>query len=715
MDRRDLREFYLIALSGNSTALPTPPHVTESEKPQIANHDTHKYNDSQQDPQGHIGYTALGSGNDDADPLESGHHLSPLGRQWNPNNSQQHVVPEEDNTDSEQDLASARDRAVQLRSLVRDELSILRNLQSAWKDSACQRCRLLGLGCDRAKPSCWICQHNFLQCHYKHDEATIAQEQEYQSVEPEFEPTSWPSSLRDNPYHSLGGKQKKHRPQTRLPKPRPLALNPRQKSVRFRTEDIAKDEEEPLLRIPSPATFEDGEYLAEAETTRTPSPTPQRASPHPPSANPSHSSGHTISLVFAPSLPTTPEGAITRHTSWGSGSQTLCDERGSGAKTDLSTRLGKLGSAIPSDSSPIFFQCTFCLKRCKDEEEWEQHEYSQHIPQEEWICMPWGPIEESGGHDICVFCDAIDIDIEHCSAHADQPCYGQETKDRTFISKGEFQKHLRTVHNQQAMTRAMQDWSWPPEDSAWYWNCGFCSEVLARWSDRAKHIGSHFQGGEPMSSWDPLMPSYPLDKTTLACVAGFPPLDWDAETLLTLQREQCDQAQRAQMVTEQVRVSCQPCGIFFRSNTDAERHKKVWHLSHEVWLCPTTDDVKSGPLASYFSPTAPPAEESDTIACPYCNVLFTDLAQLYPGISDWDARAKHLETDHNFNTCQPGCKFSRSGDVLLHLTNIHNISLSDYTKEVLDSCKKEERLLAGVDDCPSPAVVGKPDGSGNTD
>jgi hypothetical protein len=302
------------------------------------------------------------------------------------------------------------------------------------------------------------------------------------------------------------------------------------------------------LRVPSPTTSEGGDYLAGIETTaRTPSPTgsPQHTLPRPlPSAD-SHNSEHTISLVFGPSSSTTCKGMTTLHTPRGSGSRTLRgEERESGPGTGLSSLFEKLGPTISPVHSTISFRCTFCLKPCKDEEEWEQHEYSQHIPQEEWICMPWGPIEESDGHDVCVFCGAVDIDIEHCSMHADQPCYGQETKDRTYISKEEFQKHLRTVHNQLTMTRTMQDWSWPPEDNAWYWNCGFCGEVLARWSDRAKHISSHFQGGEVMSSWDPLMPPYPLDRTTLACVAWFPPLGWDAETLLTLQRKQCDQAQR---------------------------------------------------------------------------------------------------------------------------------------------------------------------------
>jgi hypothetical protein len=123
------------------------------------------------------------------------------------------------------------------------------------------------------------------------------------------------------------------------------------------------------------------------------------------------------------------------------------------------------------------------------------------------------------------------------------------------------------------------------------------------------------------------------------------------------------------------------------------------------------DDAKSGPLASYFSPTDQPAEPADTATCPYCSVLFADLAMLYPNLSDWDARVEHLEVDHNLNRCKPVCKFPRSGDVLLHLTNIHNISLSDYTKEVINSCRREESPLARTADYPSPAAIVKPDES----
>ncbi|KAI9768043.1 MAG: hypothetical protein M1839_004203 [Geoglossum umbratile] len=674
--KRDLRAFYLIPLSKNSAACARPPSSAGSGEPQIGSH-----GDPQQDPRELVGYTALGIESGDADAPDEGlgspkhdqepdfppqHEASPLGEPRDSSHSHQRAVTTKVNIDSESDLNRTRGKALQLKGLIRDELSTLRNIQLAWKDSACQRCRLLGLACDRARPSCFICEHNFLQCHYKHDEAIRAQEEYYQPQEipvgPELEPIPWLGSFKDNPYHSLEGNQKKSRPEARFPKPRPPKLRLYQK--RFHTADAAKDDEKPLLET-SPTVSEGGVHPSGVESAvpiASPPDSPPSSPLHPPSrTNPLNGSGRIIPLVFASSPPV------------------------------------------------VSFQCTFCLKLCKDWEEWEQHEYSQHIPQEEWICMPWGPIEESGGRNTCVFCDATDIDTEHCSMHADQPCYNQDAKDRTYISKDDFREHLRTVHNQPAMTNIMQGWSWPPEDNAWYWNCGFCGEVLARWPDRARHIGNHFQEGEVMSSWDPLMPSYPLDKTTLNCVAGFPPLVWDVGTLLTLQRELRDQTRRAQGAGAQ--HSCQPCGVYFEGDAEAERHKGIWHSSREVWLCPTTDDAKSGPLASYFSPTDQPAERADIATCPYCSVLFADLAMLYPTLSDWDARVEHLEVDHNLNRCQPVCKFPRSGDVLLHLTNIHNISLSDYTKEVINSCRREESPLARTADYLSPAAIVKPDES----
>jgi len=136
---------------------------------------------------------------------------------------------------------------------------------------------------------------------------------------------------------------------------------------------------------------------------------------------------------------------------------------------------------------------------------------------------------------------------------------------------------------------------------------------------------------------------------------------------------------------------CEPCGIYCRDDADAKRHEHVWHSSRDIWLCPTIGDIQSGPLAAYFFPIDQPAEDA---ACPLCSVLFTDLAKLYPKLDDWAARVKHLEVDHEVGKCQAARRFLQSGDMLLHLANTHSVSLSDYTGEVIDSCKRAEPPFA---------------------
>ena len=165
------------------------------------------------------------------------------------------------------------------------------------------------------------------------------------------------------------------------------------------------------------------------------------------------------------------------------------------------------------------------------------------------------------------------------------------------------------------------------------------------------------------------------------------------------------------MVEEEYR--CELCSVCFGGDADVERHKRIWHSSREVWLCPTMSDIKSGPLAGYFFPTDEPAEAPDEAICPYCSVLFVDLAQLYPDLEDRDARAKHLETDHDVDVCQPACKFSRSG-ILLHLANIHSVSLNEYTERIIDLCKREEGPLAEIAGCPPSGVVVEQEESGGT-
>jgi hypothetical protein len=158
--------------------------------------------------------------------------------------------------------------------------------------------------------------------------------------------------------------------------------------------------------------------------------------------------------------------------------------------------------------------------------------------------MPWGPSEEMDGRDTCVFCGETDPEASHFEQHNYDICYDQETKDRTFVSEEDLREHLRVVHDQPAMSHCMEKWSWPPEDNAWYWNCGFCDTLLTSWSDRIDHIGDHFREGKTMSSWDPLAPPHPLHKSTLTRIAWLPALLWGPETLLALLLEQHNQMSR---------------------------------------------------------------------------------------------------------------------------------------------------------------------------
>jgi len=308
--------------------------------------------------------------------------------------------------------------------------------------------------------------------------------------------------------------------------------------------------------------------------------------------------------------------------------------------------------------------------------------------------MPKGPVERTGDSEICVFCGVPNPDSDHDSQHTIQHCYNEVAKDRTLISKDALLQHLSTIHNQTEMTHNMQKWSRSPKDNGWYWNCGFCDTLLPRWSDRVVHIGDHFNEGAVMSSWDPLTPSYPLDRSTLNCATWFPPLGWDARTLWDLERKRRGFSWSHGVLEEQFRCPHCDIDVYFRSEVDVKRHEDIWHSRRELWSCPTINDIKAGILAPYFFPIDRHAILSHDGACPYCKKLFVELAESYPGLDTWDARVRHLELDHNFDGCEPVCKSANPAAVWLHLANIHNVALDDMTMEVLESCRKDERPLA---------------------
>jgi hypothetical protein len=509
--------------------------------------------------------------------------------------------------------------------------------------------------------------------------------QDYRLIEapinPEAEPVSWQDSVRAHPYHNLERKGKQYRIDRRSLLSRRGRLSKairRKQSASFDTKEYMKDDEEALLERSSPMT-------SEVDTgSRTPSPTGWLSS------EPGHQFSRPISLCnsrYTISLADTESGTAVSSSRCSSTIWTTPPTSG-----DSSTWPPQ-SDDTPSDDAPRPFQCTFCLKQCNGQDEWESHELSQHIPKRIWICLPRGPVERTDGCDICVFCSAADPDADHCSQHNVQHCYDEKTVDQTFISKEALQQHLSTVHNQTKMNHRTQKWWHLRKNDEWYWNCGFCDTLFPRWTDRVVHIGEHFNEGMVMSSWDPLTPPYPLDKTTLNCVAWFPPVDWDATTLWDLERKRCGFSW-TRGPEQQYRCEYCDIDIYFAGEKDVKRHEGIWHSRREVWSCPTINDIKTGILAPYFFPIDKQAKLSDSDACPYCNNLFVKLTELYPGLGIWDVRVMHLEVDHDFNGCQPVCKSTNPSEVLLHLANMHNVSLSQLTFDVLESCRKEERPLA---------------------
>jgi hypothetical protein len=134
---------------------------------------------------------------------------------------------------------------------------------------------------------------------------------------------------------------------------------------------------------------------------------------------------------------------------------------------------------------------------------------------------------------------------------------------------------------------------------------------------------------------------------------------------------------------------------------DAKRHEKLWHLPRDVWVCPTKSDARtathfqSGPLASYLFPNAPISSVPKADICPYCGEYSEDIFyQLDEDIdecfADWDVRIEHLELEHNFDKCPPDLIFFRPDQFLQHLVGSHNLKLSKWTKEVMDSCKRKK-------------------------
>ncbi|KAH6665978.1 hypothetical protein B0J14DRAFT_204714 [Halenospora varia] len=549
------------------------------------------------------------------------------------------------------------------------------------KNYSCQRCLLQGLYCNQQRPSCWICQKYCFPCWYEHEGGDNTTNNDlrvsFDDIS-EYDSPSWEESLKENPYQNLERRTSLWRIVRRTQKPRYSQLA-KQHPQRFLQKTLSTDwenmkaEEVGLLASP-PLTASDL-----STPPRTPSPLASApSSSHPPLSRPNSSCGSSYMSSGTPfeSIPTT----STRHYP-------------STAKTTPPPRRGScMHSATEMETAwrhaPRPFQCTFCLQQCDDIDDWEDHEISEHIPDKIWVCMPWGPVQEIGANGVCVFCGLEDPDEDHDEVHNVEACYCNENAQSAFSSEVALFHHLSRVHGQKVETPAMASWSRFTENE-YYWNCGFCEEVMSRWSDRVDHIGTHFEAGMVMSLWDPLKPSYPLNRSTLSCVGWFPPLDWDFRQLWELERNRVGFSWVLQL------FRCRHCDIDirFRDEADLNRHEYIWHTRREVWACPTIREIRSSLLASQLFPIDSSESYLEDTCC-FCKKDFGGYVGSFSGAHAWDLRLGHLKSHHGFGSCQPVFRSSRACDVLLHLANEHNVCLSGMTADVLEACRKEERPLA---------------------
>ncbi|CZR51445.1 uncharacterized protein PAC_01321 [Phialocephala subalpina] len=334
-------------------------------------------------------------------------------------------------------------------------------------------------------------------------------------------------------------------------------------------------------------------------------------------------------------------------------------------------------------------------------------QHGRSVSKTGFACL--GVIEKlENGDEICVFCGVVDPDPSHRSLHNDEPCCHRSVSRRTFCRMEDLQEHLWEAHDQRTITERMEHWSFPPEEDDWYWQCGFCERFLVRWIDRARHIGRHFRRGLPMACWDPFVSPCPIDRNTGMAVTWSPAIEINRKNYLTIQREQSEFIGRIHEATEQIR--CKHCTAIFRDGRDAERHEKLWHLPRDVWMCPTKSDARAatflqtGPLAPYFFPNALSSTVSKADVCPYCGEysedIFYDLGKdIDECFADWGVRIEHL-SEHSFDKCPPDLVFVRSDHFLQHLVGSHNLKLSKWTKEVMDSCKRR-KIVPGNSDIAS--------------
>lgn len=158
------------------------------------------------------------------------------------------------------------------------------------------------------------------------------------------------------------------------------------------------------------------------------------------------------------------------------------------------------------DEDDWSFQCTFCLKRCKNSYEWKRHE-GTHVVARTWTCMPEHVATKDNR---CAFCDLEFPSVTHLEEHNIHMCLKKALPARTFARKDHLKQHIEQAHlpgqdnGFSNLGEILDCWSRDADESEFasgiLW-CGFCSTSFRSWKERVKHVSSHFKAGAKMVDW----------------------------------------------------------------------------------------------------------------------------------------------------------------------------------------------------------------------
>lgn len=215
-----------------------------------------------------------------------------------------------------------------------------------------------------------------------------------------------------------------------------------------------------------------------------------------------------------------PSRAASR-SSWGSGASAFSEcssaqvqgpprrghKRISQPQPSPSHRSGNAHHSPNADRKPTF-QCTFCRKKLS-EKSWKRHEESQHLPKQEWTCMPHETTslfasQSSVDTQACAFClRPLWSGRSHFCSSATQvaKCLSNPKTARTFQRRDHLARHIRCFHGFTPPSYVMDAWATVSKTEQSRWECGFCGENLEAWDLRATHIAAHFRQGMVMDDW----------------------------------------------------------------------------------------------------------------------------------------------------------------------------------------------------------------------